>query len=68
VVECRFEHLPFRPRTYEVWCSVRHESGHGDLVEWQPLRRFRVVGDDARISMPRAPVLVPYGWRIADGD
>lgn len=73
VVECRFEHLPLRPRTYEIWCSVRHESGHGDLVEWQPLRRFRVVPDAAdptptRIAMPRAPVVVPYAWRLVGGD
>lgn len=64
VVECRFEHLPLRPRSYEVWCSVRHESDRATLVAWQPMLEFRVVG--AVPAIARGPVLIPYEWRFGD--
>ncbi len=73
VVECRFEDLPLRPRTYEVWGEVVGGSGYGDIVDWQRLRRFKVVGevgtgDGSAVthSMLYAPVKIPYRWKMPD--
>jgi hypothetical protein len=69
-LDCTFEHLPLRPRTYEIWGSVRGEAGFGDLVDWQRLRRFQVVGQSASgksavsHSNLYAPITVPYHWDI----
>lgn len=64
-VQCRFDELPLRSRPYEVWCSVRHASGHGDVLDWQRIGQFRVV-DDADTPRtpwtPRAPVLIRSTW------
>jgi ABC-type polysaccharide/polyol phosphate transport system ATPase subunit len=73
-VECRFEELPLRPRGYEVWGEIVGGSGYGDIIEWQRLRRFRVI-DDVRgagksavsHSVLSAPVKIPYSWSFPDG-
>jgi hypothetical protein len=68
-LDCTFERLPLRPRTYEIWGSVRGEAGFGDIVDWQRLRRFQVVGDSlaagkSAVSHSKlyAPVTIPYHW------
>ncbi|MBA2462523.1 MAG: ABC transporter ATP-binding protein [Actinobacteria bacterium] len=74
-VDCTFEELPLRPRTYEVWGSVRGQQGFGDLVDWQRLRLFRVKEDGSlgsgrsavAHSMADAPVTIPYHWDVEDG-
>jgi ABC-type polysaccharide/polyol phosphate transport system ATPase subunit len=73
-VECHFDELPLRPRSYEVWGEVVGGAGYGDIVEWQRLRRFRVVdelvtGGDSAVShtMLYAPVKIPYHWKLPDG-
>jgi ABC-type polysaccharide/polyol phosphate transport system ATPase subunit len=73
-VECHFEELPLRPRTYEVWGEVVGGSGFGDIVDWQRLRRFQVVGEpdtaggESAVShtMLYAPVKIPYRWKFPD--
>ncbi len=72
-VECRFDELPLRPRSYEIWGEVVGGSGFGDIVDWQRLRRFQVVdelgaeGDSAvSHSMLYAPVKIPYTWKLPD--
>jgi ABC-type polysaccharide/polyol phosphate transport system ATPase subunit len=74
-IDCAFADLPLRPRTYELWGSVRGEAGWGEIVDWQRLRIFRVTGDVAGAgkgslahSMDDAPVVIPYSWRINNGD
>jgi lipopolysaccharide transport system ATP-binding protein len=68
-IDCIFEALPLQPRAYEIWGSVRGEAGFGDLVDWQRLRLFRVVGalpTNGRSSVTHtiadAPVKLPYRW------
>jgi lipopolysaccharide transport system ATP-binding protein len=70
-VDCAFEALPLHPRTYEIWGSVRGRAGFGDLVDWQRLRLFRVVGDIAEggkaavtHSMADAPIRLSYTWIV----
>lgn len=70
-VDCTFQSLPLRPRTYEIWGSVRGEAGFGDLLEWQRLRRFQVIGEHLghgkgaiTHSMREAPVVLPYEWKF----
>jgi hypothetical protein len=69
-VDCTFAGLPLHPRAYEVWGSVRGEAGFGDLVGWQRLGRFRVVGGaegrgkgSVAHSLSDAPVKIPYEWK-----
>lgn len=73
-VDCTFANLPLRPRTYEIWGSVRGEAGFGDLVDWQRFRRFQVSGDSdgsgrsaVSHSMLYAPVTIPYSWSLKNG-
>ena len=71
-IDCAFEALPLHPRTYEIWASVRGESGFGDLVDWQLVRRFRVVGEEGAgksatsFALDNSPVKLPYAWRLND--
>jgi len=73
VIECRFEQLPLRPRGYEIWGEVVGGAGHGDIIDWQRLGRFKVI-DDIRDagnsavaqSMLYAPVKIPYRWVVRD--
>jgi ABC-type polysaccharide/polyol phosphate transport system ATPase subunit len=68
-VECRFESLPLRPRTYELHGGVLTASGVGELVPWQRLGVFRLTGEVAAAGkgavsqlMEKAPVVFDYGW------
>ena len=68
-IDCTFEHLPLLPRVYEIWCGVRGSLGYGNLVAWQRLRLFKVVGGPelggkaaATMGMSNAPVTIPYHW------
>lgn len=70
-VDCTFTYLPLLPKVYEIWGSVRGESGLGDLIDWQQLRLFRVVGEVHSLSsgavthsLTDAPVKLPYEWTI----
>ena len=38
--------LPLQPRVYEVWGEIRLGKGWGNIVDWQPLARFRVEAKD----------------------
>lgn len=71
VLDCTFASLPLKPRLYEVWGEVRGQSGSGFLIDWQRLRRFRVLGDPEGSglgvmshSLQHAPVTIPYRWRV----
>jgi ABC-type polysaccharide/polyol phosphate transport system ATPase subunit len=69
-VDCTFKEVPLRARTYEVWGSVRHEVGFGDLVDWQRLRMFRVVAPDESLGaisfqLARAPLILPFDWSFS---
>jgi ABC-type polysaccharide/polyol phosphate transport system ATPase subunit len=68
-IECTFESLPFKPRTYDVVGDVR--QGFGRLTDLQRIARFRIEdenllnGNGASVvswSMKGAPVHVPYRW------
>jgi ABC-type polysaccharide/polyol phosphate transport system ATPase subunit len=74
-IDCAFTDLPLRPRTYELWGSVRGESGWGEIVDWQRLRLFRVTGDVPALgkgavthSIDDAPVVIPYSWKLNNGN
>jgi ABC-type polysaccharide/polyol phosphate transport system ATPase subunit len=72
-VDCRFTSLPLRPRVYEIWCGVRGEHGFGNLVYFQPLRMFEVLGQvpggKAAYSWGlKTPVTIPYEWSVESGD
>src|SRR5919197_4867441 len=44
-VACTFHDLPLMPRVYEIWAGVMGEAAHGDVLKWQRLRLFRIVGE-----------------------
>lgn len=73
-VDCTFSQLPLLPRVYEVWGGVRTATGVGELVYWQRLAVFRMLGEvDTRgkggvsQGMTSAPVRAPYSWRVKNG-
>jgi lipopolysaccharide transport system ATP-binding protein len=73
-VDCTFDHLPLMPRVYELWAGVRGEAGFGDLLGWQRLRLFRVVGDVTEAglaavseSLTKAPIQMEYRWHVRGG-
>jgi ABC-type polysaccharide/polyol phosphate transport system ATPase subunit len=41
--------LPLQPRVYEVWGEVRLGKGWGNIIDWQPLARFRVEAPPERL-------------------
>jgi lipopolysaccharide transport system ATP-binding protein len=71
-ITCRFDDLPLLPKVFEVWGSIRGESGFGDIVDWQHLASFRVATVDARVELgpnvsfqhlqDGAPLFLPYEW------
>ena len=69
-VDCTFAALPLRPRTYEIWGSLRRAAASEEVIPHQRLRLFRVLeagpagdGTAARNSaFERAPVAIPYSW------
>jgi hypothetical protein len=72
-LRCIFHGLPLRPRTYDVWFSVRTSDGVSDVVGWQKIGSFRVAGEqdeDLRnitsVTHTRlfSPVIVRYSWRF----
>lgn len=70
-VDCTFDDLPLMPRVYELWAGVRGEAGFGDLLSWQRLRLFRVVGDVTEPglaavseSLTKAPLQLSYRWGV----
>lgn len=74
-IDCVFSDLPLLPRVYEIWGSVRGQTGFGDLVDWQRLRLFRVGGpvDGAgrsavTHSLAYAPIRIPYAWESTTED
>lgn len=71
-IECRFASLPFKPRTYDVVCSVRESFGR--LIDPQRVARFLIEDADAltrsgtnvvSLSTRGAPVALPYQWRFS---
>jgi ABC-type polysaccharide/polyol phosphate transport system ATPase subunit len=70
-VECQLDSLPLTARPFEIWGSVRDESGYADLLHWTRLRRFEVVSKKApsaagkaAVSLSsQAPILMPFQWR-----
>jgi ABC-type polysaccharide/polyol phosphate transport system ATPase subunit len=72
-VDCTFAELPLQPKAYEIWGEVIGESGFGEIIDWQRLRVFRVMGDPGAKgksavthSMADAPVRLPYRWDVAN--
>jgi len=67
-LDCTFTELPLQPRTYEVWGEVIGEHGFGEIVDWQRLRMFRVLGElptgksAVTHTLTDAPVKLPYRW------
>jgi lipopolysaccharide transport system ATP-binding protein len=45
-VSCTLHSIPFLPRVYQLWCSVRSEQAYGDLFDWQPVGAFRIADAD----------------------
>ena len=74
-VACVFDDLPLLPRTYAIWGNVRGAGGLEDVVEWQRLRPFRVVGNmrggikgAITNSLADAPINIPYTWVIRNAE
>jgi lipopolysaccharide transport system ATP-binding protein len=70
-LQCRFASPPLRPRTYHVWGEVHAEDRQSQLVRWQMLTAFSVVGDSSasgagslRHQRSDAPVRVDYQWLV----
>jgi ABC-type polysaccharide/polyol phosphate transport system ATPase subunit len=71
-IDCTFFRLPLRPRSYEIWVGVRGEHGYGNLIRFQPMRLFNVLGElpvgKGAVSWGlKTPVDIPYEWDISNG-
>ena len=66
-VDCAFDALPFRPRDYMVWASVRDRSLATELVPWQPVGTLPVVdadGTQPQLMAYDLPVAVRHEWSV----
>ncbi len=71
VISLRLQALPFLPRVYELWCSVRSAHGFGDVFDWQLIGSFRVARGPALVG-PAAlaqastggPVDLRHTWTV----
>jgi hypothetical protein len=74
--ECRLflQQLPLRPRTYEIWCEIFAEDGHGRLMSWTRAAMFRIenrarMGKRAVINAALAgAVAVEHSWDVRGQD
>jgi ABC-type polysaccharide/polyol phosphate transport system ATPase subunit len=71
VVSCTFRDLPLAPRVYELWAGATGAAAHGELLEWQRVRLFRVLGEATGSSLAavsdtltKAPVRIDYRWDV----
>ena len=67
---CSIDHLPLRPRLYQVYASVHASGGFGRLLKKTPVTSFRVVSPrEESVSMASVnagPIDVPYEWNIRE--
>ena len=73
-ITCHFHDLPLLPKVFQVWGSVRGDSGFGDIVDWQQLANFRIAETDGRVVMGEnsslqhlqddAPFYLTYDWQF----
>jgi energy-coupling factor transporter ATP-binding protein EcfA2 len=76
VVTCRIERLPLNSRRYQVWVTIREETGAAALVDWSETGSFRIAdgrsdfNSPGRLSFSAAsgPVRVQYSWEHARSD
>jgi len=75
-ITCTFRSIPLLPQNYTVKLIVRAANVKDQIIRYQEVAYFNVVGDlaeygykgefltNARYS---TPVVVPYEWRLPDG-
>ena len=75
-ISCTFRSIPLLPQSYTVKMIVRAANAKDQIIRYQEVGYFNVVGDlaeygykgefltNARYS---TPVVVPYEWRFPDG-
>ncbi len=78
VISCTFPFLPLLPQVYTVSAGIRANDGATNLVRPRPYATFRVTGNlyelgwngNVAESLIRdsSPVLVPYEWKLPDGE
>jgi lipopolysaccharide transport system ATP-binding protein len=75
-ITCRFLDLPLLPKVFQIWGSVRGNSGFGDIIDWQHLANFRITETDSRVVMgddsslqhlqDDAPFYLSYDWQYGN--
>lgn len=64
MVSCRLRSLPLLPRVYQLWCSVCSAQAYGNLLEWQQVGVFRVVGASDLHAGTEGAVYVAHEWKV----
>jgi homopolymeric O-antigen transport system ATP-binding protein len=74
---CTFRAIPLLPQDYTVKMSIRSSTVTDMILPYQDVARFTVAGDLAeygyqgdflRWARTSTPVVVPYTWRLPDGE
>jgi ABC-type polysaccharide/polyol phosphate transport system ATPase subunit len=75
LIECKVHSLPLNPRTYELWVSVREETGSADLVDWRPIGSLRVdmpptQNGPGSLTTPwvYGPLRLTHEWNVKSTD
>lgn len=75
-IRCTFKSIPLLPQNYTVKMVVRSANVKDEIVNYQEVAGFSVVGDLAAYGYKgefltyahrSTPVVVPYEWQLPDG-
>ncbi len=77
VISCTFTSMPLMQQSYGVAIGIRADDGATLLIQSRYIATFRIVGNSKELGLDSevaesiardtAPVLVPYEWRLPDG-
>jgi lipopolysaccharide transport system ATP-binding protein len=76
-IRCTFRSIPLLPQDYTIKMSIRAANVNDKIIPYQDVARLTVVGDLAdygykgdflQWARTSTPVVVPYEWRLPNGD
>ena len=60
VVECKFDHLPLTPKTYEILLFIRSSEGTVDITEMRICAHFRITDENTDTIPLRGPMAINH--------
>jgi lipopolysaccharide transport system ATP-binding protein len=76
-ITCTFRSIPLLPQEYTIKMSIRAENVNDKIIPYQDVARLTIVGnladygykgDFLQWARSATPVVVPYEWRLPNGD